>query len=145
MTLDEITTPIRLDLLPAEFSALEKTRKGEDRVEFIRRLIKEAYDRNLAPDTAPDLKSENDCLIRANTELQEKLRAAEAKASMTTQDADELRQRLEDMEKDRQSAQLQISFLSGALDVADAKVEAYELILKSARLVPADNMGKGDC
>ena len=81
-----------------------------------------------------------DDLEREARGLRAKLQEREKELTAATKDADELRRRLEGMEEDRASIQAQLSFVSGALDVSDAKVEAYERILQSARLVPSDRL-----
>lgn len=129
---------VKVRLSGGEYAVLEKARKGASPAEYIRRLIMTASAATaIDPKYVRELESENECLTRANTELREKLQAAQVKASLTAEDDEQLRRDLTDAQAERDD--LRKSLRQAELDAATAwgKADAYERCLESARLVPS--------
>ena len=128
---------VAVRLSEEEFDAIEKARKGATPAEYIRRLIMTAHSSTaIDPKYVSELESENACLVRSNTELREKLQAAEMKGAMTDQDADELRRTLTDVQIERDNLKDSVRVLAIELAKERARADAYELCLACAQIIP---------
>lgn len=128
---------ITLQLSEEDMEAMERGRKYKtSRVEYIRQLIRAAASEPIDPKYVLEIEADNDRLTRENAELQDKLHAAQVKASLTAQDDEKLRRDLTDAQAERDELKARLRYSELAAARAKAAEDAFKMCLVSARLIP---------